>query len=257
MPIEISSGRCVLARLAVMCTACDIPAVRKICGFAGHSAIMGCSKCTSKFVHQEWGMDYSGFEREEWMTRTLEAHTQHAIEYLAAKTASQQDEVLRRYGVRYSLLLELPYFNIVRCHVIDPMHNLLLGTAKHIMNIWTSNGILTHRDLEINEKRVTEIQSPIDVGWLSLKIGSGFAGFTADQWLNWIVIYSPIALKGVLPPVHITCWLLYVRACSILCSKVIKKSDVQTGDQYLLHFCRSFKALYGAEACTPMLCSPH
>ncbi len=30
-----------------------------------------------------------------------------------------------------TLLLELPYYDIVRCHVIDPMHNLLLGTAKH------------------------------------------------------------------------------------------------------------------------------
>lgn len=98
---------------------------------------------------------------------------------------------------------------------------------------------------------MSQIQSPIDVGRLPLKIGSGFAGFTADQWLNWVVIYSPVALKGILPPADLTCWLLYVRACSILCSKVIKKSDVQTADQYLLHFCRSFKALYGPEACTP------
>jgi len=85
--------------------------------------------------------------------------------------------------------------DVVRCHIIDPMHNLLLGTAKHIMKIWTTNGILTHGVLEVIEKRVSQIQSPIDVGRLPLKIGSGFAGFTADQWLNWVVIYSPVALK--------------------------------------------------------------
>ncbi len=89
------------------------------------------------------------------------------------------------------------------------------------MKIWTSSGILTHRDLKVIEKRVSQIQSPIDVGRLPLKIGSGFAGFTADQWLNWVVIYSPIALKGVLPPAHLPCWLLFVRACFILRSKVI------------------------------------
>lgn len=110
MPIETSHG-CVLARLAVMCTACDIPAIRKLCGFAGHSAARGCSKCTCEFVYQEWGMDYSGFEREDWTARTLVEHRKHAKEYLNATTATQQDQVVRRCGVRYSLLLELPWMS--------------------------------------------------------------------------------------------------------------------------------------------------
>ena len=71
IPIHISSSstvpdRLVVARLAVVCTACDIPAIRKMCGFAGHSGTMGCSKCKRCFVHREWGIDYSGFEMTEW-----------------------------------------------------------------------------------------------------------------------------------------------------------------------------------------------
>ena len=31
----------------------------------------------------------------------------------------------------------LEYFDCVRFHIVDPMHNLFLGTAKHIMkNVW-------------------------------------------------------------------------------------------------------------------------
>ena len=38
-----------------------------------------------------------------------------------------------------------------------------------------------------------------DVGRIPHKISSGFASFTADQWKNWILIYSLVALKNVLP----------------------------------------------------------
>ena len=31
----------------------------------------------------------------------------------------------------------LPYFDCVRFHVIDPMHNIFTGTAKHVMTkVW-------------------------------------------------------------------------------------------------------------------------
>ena len=32
-------------RAAVICCASDIPATRKLCGFVGYSAKLGCSKC--------------------------------------------------------------------------------------------------------------------------------------------------------------------------------------------------------------------
>ena len=41
----------------------------------------------------------------------------------------------RESGVRYSVLTKLPYFDGTWLHIVDPMHNLLLGTAKHIMNV--------------------------------------------------------------------------------------------------------------------------
>jgi hypothetical protein len=41
-------------------------------------------------------------------------------------------EILERdFGTRYSVLLELVYFDPIRMTALDPMHNLFLGTAKH------------------------------------------------------------------------------------------------------------------------------
>jgi len=101
------------------------------------------------------------------------------------------------------------------------------------------------------EERALCIKSPYDVGRLPSKIGSGFSGFTADQWLNWTLVFSVVTLKGIIPAPDLQCWQLFVRACSILCSKLISKRDADLADQYLLMFCRKFQALYGPQSCTP------
>ena len=48
--------------------------------------------------------------------------------YQNTTTVKRQQEL---EGCRYSVLLDLPYFDPVRMTIIDPMHNLYLGTAKH------------------------------------------------------------------------------------------------------------------------------
>ena len=45
-----------------------------------------------------------------------------------------------RYGVRYSPLIEVPYFDPIRFCIIYPMHNLFLGTAKAVLkDVWLQN----------------------------------------------------------------------------------------------------------------------
>ena len=52
-----------------------------------------------------------------------------AQQYMKASTISAQQEVVSEYGIRFSIITHLPYFDIVRMHVVDPMHNLLLGNT--------------------------------------------------------------------------------------------------------------------------------
>lgn len=40
-------------KAALMCSACDIPACRKVLGFCGHASKHGCSKCTKEFEYDE------------------------------------------------------------------------------------------------------------------------------------------------------------------------------------------------------------
>ena len=50
---------------------------------------------------------------------------------------------------------------------------------------------------------MSHLYAPHSVGRLPLKIGTGFSGFTADQWRNWTVGFSAIVLRGVLPAEHL------------------------------------------------------
>ena len=63
------------------------------------------------FPTQNFGekADYTGTDRETWPCRSLDTHKRFATS-----------------------LLVLPYFDVIRYTVVDPMHNLLLG------HVWVS-----------------------------------------------------------------------------------------------------------------------
>ena len=131
------------------------------------------------------------------------------------------------------------------------MHNLLLGSAKHVFSLWIKRGILHLGDLQLIQERSEQLSFPNDVGRIPTKIGSGFGGFTADQWQIWTTVISPVVLKGILPNRHLCCWLMFVRACYLLLSRIISRADILMAQQYLLTFCKTFQQIYRDEACTP------
>ena len=242
----------VLVRAALLCVACDIPAARKVCGYTGHNSLHACSRCLKTFPTESFGEkpDFTGFDREKWPARKLPMHRMHATHYLGAKSRTEQKKLERTHGCRYSILLKLPYFDPIRMCIIDPMHNLLLGTAKHMLTIWKDLNFLTHEHFKVIQEKVDNFHTPEDVGRIPTKISSGFSGFSADQWRNWVLLFSLFSLKGILPYSHYNCWQLFVKACHILCCRSISKKKIDEADTLLHEFCISFDQLYGKKYCT-------
>ena len=89
-----SLSKCVLVRCALLCVACDIPASRKVCGFLGHSATLGCSKCMKRFPGQFGQKDYSGFDRSQWNKRSLEEHKKNVFAIRQSKTKTERNNHL-------------------------------------------------------------------------------------------------------------------------------------------------------------------
>ena len=79
----------------------------------------------------------------------------------------------------------LPYFDPVRHTIIDVMHNLFLGTGKHMFKFWVEKDFLTKEKLAEIETRISHFPVSSQVGRLPSHISSQYGSFTANQWRNW------------------------------------------------------------------------
>ncbi|THH18508.1 hypothetical protein EW146_g2479 [Bondarzewia mesenterica] len=124
-----SGGR--LVRCALIPLVCDLPALRKVAGFMGHSATYFCSFCriTSHEIHN---LDYKSWPRRSWWEHLRIAETWHT-----APTEKLQDHIYKTHHIRWSPLLRLPYWDVTKFSLLDSMHNLFLGELKrHCVDIW-------------------------------------------------------------------------------------------------------------------------
>ena len=190
----------VIVRAALLSVNCDIPAGRKVSGFLGPQALKGCSVCDISFPTEKFGEkpDYSNFDRSTWKPRNSVMHSILAAKHHSCKTMQERKDLEHSHGICFSVLTQLPYFKASQMTVIDPMHNLLLGTAKYILNVWKELQFLSAKDFVEIQNLVDSFVVPSDIGRIRLKIASGFAEFTADQWRSWIVYYSLPALNPLM-----------------------------------------------------------
>ena len=85
-------------------------------------------------------------------------------------------------GCRYSVLLKLPYFDTPRMLIVDPMHNLFLGTAKHFLKtVWIERDIISHSQFSAIQCSLTPMV-PSDVGRIPCR---GLTG-TSTWWGVWL-----------------------------------------------------------------------
>ena len=198
--------------------------------------------------------DFSGFQdRHAWPKRNGVSHKRNCEKLKASKSQAEYERISRMYGVHYSALCKLEYFDCVRFHVIDPMHNLFLGTAKYVFKLWAEN-VFSKEQLKELTKKIEELNSATSIGRIPRKIGSNYGNYTAEEWKNWTLTFSMYALYGILPDNQLQVWERFVLACRILCQPVITKQEVLKADALLLNFCTGMEKLYGKKFLT---CNMH
>lgn len=135
-----------LVRCALIPLICDMPGLRKTAGFAGHSATQLCSFChivkTSIADLSYWS----------WPRRTLEDHRERARMWRDAPSEDIRTAFWNANQIRWTELLNLPYWDITKYAVLDAMHNLFLGHFKrHCVDIWHMQAP-KNQDLDDQEK---------------------------------------------------------------------------------------------------------
>ena len=249
---------------ALVCCSSDLPANRKVCGFLGHAAVYGCSKCCKQFEYKNTGQlnvkgqeikrpDYSGFDKRNWTERNIQNHKTIAQRLHSCTTKSEREKMEKENGLRWVPFLNLTYFDPIQFCAIDPMHNLFLGSAKKMFATWIDRGILGNEELENISTKMTLVSTPSGMGRLPKKISSCWGKFTAEEWLIWTLYYSLFVLQDVLPEVHLKIWHTFVSACRIACAPILTTTEIEKLKRMFLKFGTEFENEYGEMSTYPNL----
>ncbi|KNZ54365.1 hypothetical protein VP01_2964g4 [Puccinia sorghi] len=87
------------------------------------------------------------FDVVSWPLGKLDEHRHWANLSREALNSKTKLQILEDHGVRYLILLELSYWNILEYHVVDAMHNLLLGLLKwHGQRFWLMSDVADEKE---------------------------------------------------------------------------------------------------------------
>jgi hypothetical protein len=119
-----SEGRNTRSAIAIVVN--DLPAARKTAGLGSHNFHIYCSVCDCSDSSTLGRVDY-----DKWVLRDLQELRKAAEDWRDAPTEATRRSLFNEKGVRWSELWRLPYWNPTQQLVVDPMHCLLEGLAKH------------------------------------------------------------------------------------------------------------------------------
>ena len=126
-----------LVRSAIALVVCDLPAARKTSQLLASTSKIFCSVCDCWDVRDDDGTIISDWQKlrgrydcDQWHIRDVDRMRSAAEEWRDAEATSTQRDITVTYGVRWSPLWSLPYWNPCRQLVVDSMHCLLEGLVK-------------------------------------------------------------------------------------------------------------------------------
>ena len=122
-------GRHALA--AIIPLVCDVLGACQVGGFLSHSATLFCSFCllTADMIEN--------FNISSWPVRSMDEHRRRAEQWKTAVSADERDKIAKTYGVRFSELLRLPYWDPIRYTILESMHAFFLhAIPEHVRYIW-------------------------------------------------------------------------------------------------------------------------
>ncbi len=241
----------ILMHAMLIGVSCDSPASRKILGFLAHSAIKGCTKCKHEFSGKVGEKRYHGYDKANWVRRSNKAHREHCAAIRRAPNDTKASELEKKYGCRYSVLLELDYFDPIRYNAIDAMHLLFLGIAKSFFEMLIDKGILTDVKLSQITENLENMNTSSRKSWLPKNIGSHWKYFNAFEWKQWVLTYSLPAFRKVIPGEYLEIWAVFVEACQLISKPVVSQQDINDADLKFCEYIRLLQKKFGHEVIKP------
>ncbi|KAL5512094.1 hypothetical protein ACEPAG_3615 [Sanghuangporus baumii] len=193
-----------LCRVVLIAGCMDHIALCKACAMSGHASSNDfCTKCKAP---RNSLMTSEGL-KDSFPHRSGEENRRLAFEYRKIDDEDEKQEFFTTHGVGYTELSRLPYFDLVRMAVIDPMHNVLLGIMRcQWHDSWIKTNVLrkrtepylVQRELDLLNAYVNEFEMPSWLGRLPSEVGYPAAGsLSADEYKTLALVYRPIVIPFV------------------------------------------------------------
>ena len=126
---KFPSGR--LSKGALVALVCDMLAARQVAGFGSVTSMFFCTFCLLTI------QDIENLQKDTWPKRTLHDHLECAREWRDCQSTRGRERLFRLHGVRWSALLDLPYWNPILYTILDSMHAAFLGLFQsHCRKVW-------------------------------------------------------------------------------------------------------------------------
>jgi len=110
---------------------CDMLAARQLAGFSSATSTFFCTFCLTT-IH-----DIEDLNKAGWPLRDLSKHLHYAKLWKDSASEADRQALFRKHGIRWSALLDLPYWNPILFSVVDTMHSTYLGMIhSHCRRIW-------------------------------------------------------------------------------------------------------------------------
>ena len=155
-------------------------------------------------------------------------------------------------GVKgFSILSELPLFNIVTGCVFDVLHAVDLGVMRQLDALLfnTRNSecewyLGKPETIEILNRKLRNIVPPSNVRRLPRTFASR-AFWKGSEWRNMLLFYGPFILKDVMDKKYYDHFLLLSEAIYLLIQKRVTHLEVYQARKKLKEFVKRFEKLYG------------
>ena len=160
---KFPSGR--LSKGAMIPLVADMLAARQVAGFGSVTSTFFCTFCLLTI------QDIENLEKHTWPHRKLHIHLECAREWKNCRSERDRERLFKLHGVRWSALLELPYWNPVLYTVLDSMHAAFLGLFQtHCRKVWRINVSVEGGDGSLlrPEKSVPRPSDSVLLKWLEL-----------------------------------------------------------------------------------------
>ncbi|XP_077988120.1 uncharacterized protein LOC144442615 [Glandiceps talaboti] len=154
-----------------------------------------------------------------------------------------------------SVCMLLPNFDVVRGFVPDYLHCVLLGIVRQLTKLWLDSEnkdkpwYLSPAKQRVVSARLKEQKPPSEITRTPRSLDSR-KYWKGSEWRAFLLFYSLVVLKGILPVVYLNHWFLLVFTIHCLLDKDVSRESANQAGRAICKFVARVEQLYGKENMT-------